>query len=240
VRRDDDVWGAVLADVLAGRPAFEIVERDDEFVMAFDAKYLVAPFSKWDDPTERKAMRFVRGRTLDVGCGGGRVCLHLQNRGLEVVGIDVSPGAIDCCRRRGVRDARVLSVDRIDASLGSFDTIVMLGQNFGVLGSRAQARSRLTRFAGIVMHRGRIVAETFDPLGVDDPVHRRYMEHNRLRGRMPGQLRVRIRFRDLSTSWFDWLQVSPNELTDLLDGTGWRLSRILGDGPSYVAIIDRA
>jgi hypothetical protein len=57
---------------------------------------------------------------------------------------------------------------------------------------------------------------------------------------MPGQLRVRIRYRNLSTPWMDWLQLSPHELTELLEGTGWRLSRTLGEGLSYVAIVDRS
>jgi SAM-dependent methyltransferase len=240
MKPDEDVYGALLADALAGKPAIEIAERDDGFVMAFDAQYLLAPFSKWDDRVERRAMRFVRGRVLDVGCGGGRVCLHLQERGLEVVGIDASPGAIECCRRRGVRDARLASIDAIDASLGSFDTIILLGQNFGMLGSRARARRLLKRLARVSTPRGRIVAEAYDPHRQDEPVHERYRERNRARGRMPGQLRVRVRYRDLATPWLDWLQVSARELTDLLAGTGWRLSRTLGDGPSYVAIIDRA
>lgn len=53
--RIGDVWGAVLADALAGKPAREIVERDDGFVMVFDAAYLVAQFKKWDDADERRA-----------------------------------------------------------------------------------------------------------------------------------------------------------------------------------------
>jgi hypothetical protein len=32
-----DVWGAILADILEGRSAMEIVERDDGYMMAFDA-----------------------------------------------------------------------------------------------------------------------------------------------------------------------------------------------------------
>jgi SAM-dependent methyltransferase len=236
---EHDVWGAVLADALAGRRAMEIVERDDGFVMAFDARYLLAPFAKWDDRVERRAMRFVRGRVLDVGCGGGRVCLYLQDRRIEVVGIDSSPGAIECCRRRGVRDARLLAIDALDSSFGAFDTIVFLGQNFGMLGSQTRARRLLRRLAQITTPRGRIVAETFDPHAVDDPIQRRYCERNLRRGRMPGQLRVRIRYRNLSTRWMDWLQLSPRELTELVEGTGWRLSRTLGEGPSYVAIIDR-
>jgi SAM-dependent methyltransferase len=235
----DDVYGALLADALAGRRAHEVVERDDGYVIAFDARYLLAPFARWDDPDERRAMRFVRGRVLDVGCGGGRVCLHLQDRGLDVTGIDSSPGAIEVCRRRGVRDARLLAVEASEPSLGPFDTIVLLGQGFGALRSRSRARRLLSTMASIVTPRGRIVAETFDSHALDDPVHRRYRERNVRRGRMPGQLHVRIRHRELSTPWFDWLQVSQEELAGLLDGTPWRLTRTLGEGPSYVAIIDR-
>jgi SAM-dependent methyltransferase len=233
------VYGVLLADALAGRRAHEVVERDDGYVMAFDAGYLLAPFARWDDKDERRAMRFVRGRVLDVGCGGGRVCLHLQERGLEVVGIDSSRGAIDVCRRRGVRDARLLDLDALDGSLGEFDTIVLLGQGFGVLGSRSRGRRLLARLAAISRPSARIVAETFDPHGLADPVHRRYRERNVGRGRMPGQLRVRVRHRELSTSWFDWLQVSQQELEELLEGTAWRLSRTIGAGPSYVAILER-
>ncbi len=238
--RTGDVWGAILADVLAGRKAMEIVERDDGFMMAFDASYFVAPFSRWDDPVEKRAMRFVRGRVLDVGCGGGRVCLHLQQRGLEVVGIDSSPGAIEACRRRGVRDARVLALEDVDESLGLFDTFAFMGQNLGLLGSRTRGRRLLRRLAAVSTERGRIVGETFDPHALDEPVHRRYRERNVRRGRMAGQFRGRIRYRDLSTRWLDWLQLSPAELEELVAGTGWRLTRTLGDGPSYVAILDRA
>jgi SAM-dependent methyltransferase len=239
VREGDDVYGALLEDALAGRRATEIVERDDGFIMAFDPAYLLASFSGWNDPNERKAMRSVRGRVLDVGCGGGRVSLHLQGRGLSVVGVDSSPGAVEACRRRGVLDVRLTSLEGIPADWGPFDTVVFLGQNFGMLGSQARARRILRQLARLTTATGRIVAETFDPHGVDDPVQRRYIQGNVARGRLPGQLRVRVRHRELSTSWFDWLQVSEAELVTLLDGTSWRLSRTIGEGPSYVAIIDK-
>lgn len=153
-------------------------------------------------------MRFVRGRVLDIGCGGGRVCLHLQERGLDVVCIDSSPGAIAACKRRGVRDARVLGIDGIDTTVGVFDTVVMLGQNFGMLGSRERARRLFDRFGRVTTTRGRVIAETFNPHALEDPVQRKYLEWNRRRARMPGQLRVRVRYRDLTTRWLDWLQVS--------------------------------
>ncbi len=45
----------------------------------------------------------VPGPALDLGCGAGQVALHLQGPGCEVVGIDVSPRAVEVCRRRACR-----------------------------------------------------------------------------------------------------------------------------------------
>ncbi|TDB79949.1 class I SAM-dependent methyltransferase [Micromonospora sp. KC721] len=39
------------------------------------------------------------GRVLDVGCGNGRVARHLRDLGLDVEGVDLSPGMITEARR---------------------------------------------------------------------------------------------------------------------------------------------
>lgn len=241
MRKGEDAYGQMLLAALDGRDTVEIVERDDGFIDAscLGSKLYLAPFRRWPQ-LHRSAMRFVRGRTLDVGCGGGRVCLHLQDRGQKVVGIDVSPGAIEVCRRRGVRDVRLCSIDEVDESLGSFDTIVMLGNNFGLFASRTKAQRLLRRFYKLTTERGRIVAETRDIYGTDDPAHLEYQKRNRARGRMSGQIRIRVRYRDQATPWFDYLMVSRQELEDLLDGTGWRLGRVLESADTYVAIIQKA
>jgi SAM-dependent methyltransferase len=235
----DDVYGRLLHDLLDGKEAFEIVERDDGFVAAYPARYLLAPFREWK-PVERRAMRYVRGRVLDAGCGGGRVALHLQQRGLDVVAIDTSPGAVEVCRRRGVLDARLVSLADVDESLAPLDTIVMLGNNLGLVGHPSRARRLLRRLHPLMSERGRIVAETFDPHGSVDAADRRYVERSRRRGRHPGQMRVRVRYRTSTTPWFDYLRVSPADLVELLEGSGWRLERTLGDGPGYVAVIGKA
>jgi SAM-dependent methyltransferase len=155
-----DAFGQTLLD--GADP--EIVERDDGFVSTSMLNYF-APVRRW--PTvERRALHWVRGRVLDVGVGAGRVALELQKRGLEVVAIDVSPGAVEVARRRGARDVRVLALEDVDGSLGPFDSLVMFGNNFGLFGSRAKARRLLQRLRPFV---DRIVAASNDPSGTDDP-----------------------------------------------------------------------
>ena len=52
---------------------------------------------------DEKVLSTVVGPVLDVGCGPGRLVELLSRRGLDVVGIDVAPGAVESTRRREVR-----------------------------------------------------------------------------------------------------------------------------------------
>lgn len=223
-----DAFGQAL---LAGER--ELVERDDGFLSVSMLDYF-APVRRWA-PVERRALRWVRGRVLDVGVGAGRVALELQARGREVVGIDVSPGAVEVARRRGVRDVRLLALEAVDESLGRLDTVVMYGNNFGLFASRAKARRLLRRLRPLA---GRIVAASNDPYGTDDPAHVAYQARNRERGRMSGQLRLRVRHRDLVGPWFEYLIVSPEELAEIVACTGWEIRRLVQDeGSYYVAVL---
>jgi SAM-dependent methyltransferase len=226
-----DAFGQMLLD---GADQ-EIVERDDGFVSTAVSIYF-APVRRWSS-VERRALRWVRGRVLDAGVGAGRVALELQERGREVVAIDVSPGAVQVARRRGVRDARLLAFEDVDESLGEFDTLVMFGNNFGLFGSRAKARRLLRQLRPFVR---RIVATSNDPFGTDDPAHLGYHERNRNRGRMPGQLRLRVRYRDLIGPWFEYLIVSPDEMAEIVEGTGWEIRHLIQDeGTPYVAVLEQ-
>jgi SAM-dependent methyltransferase len=242
LKEHEDAYGRLLLAYLEGDTgAKEIAERDDGFVNAGlgPAQYF-EPFRRWP-AHQRRAMRFVRGRVLDVGAGAGRVALHLQERGHDVVAIDISPLAVEVCRRRGVRDARVCSFERIDARLGPLDTVVMWGNNFGLFGDAAKATRMLRRLHRLTNEGGRIVAESRNVYATDDPDHLAYQERNRRRGRMAGQLRLRIRHRTYATPWFDYLIVSQAEMEELVAGTGWQVARFLnGDAELYAAVIEKS
>lgn len=238
----EDAYGLALLDWLERGVGEEIVERDDGFVATDGGpEAYFHPVRRWF-PAERQALRWVRGRVLDVGCGAGRVALELERRGREVVAIDVSPLAVEVSSRRGARDVRLLPFERVDHNLGSIDTVVMFGNNFGLFGGPARAARMLHRLRRLTTESGRIVASTVDPYETDDPAHLAYHERNRRRGRMAGQLRLRVRYRERATPWFDYLIVSRDELRELLGGTGWQVRRFLPPegGRLYAAVIEKS
>ena len=249
--RIGDVFGELIRDAYAvhtgvgprplkgGRlpvPVIEVIERDDGLVNAAPAAHYLDPPAAWP-PHDHRALDLVRGRVLDVGTGAGRIALELQRRGADVTGLDVSPGAIRVARHRGVERLVLGSVEEHE---GAYDTFLFLGNNLGLFEGRERAPKLLAELARLARPGARIVAHGTDPYGTTDPVHVAYHRRNTERGRLGGQLRLRLRYREIATDWFDYLVCSVEELRTLLDGTGWRLADVdEADRPYYLAIMER-
>lgn len=239
-----DAFGHQLYDLFKGRNVVEVVERDDGLIDPSDTlpKYYLSDFKDWTQ-REKQAARYVKGRVLDIGCGGGRWSLYLQKKGHDVVGIDYSPLVVKVCRLRGVRTVRVMSISDVGPRLGRFDSILMMGNNFGLFGKPRRAKQLLRRFSKMTSPNAHIIAESLDiykqPI---EPIHRQYHVRNRKRGRMAGQVRIRIRYLTFASPWFDYLLVSKREMIGILKGTGWKIMRFISSkkSPAYVAIIERA
>jgi SAM-dependent methyltransferase len=243
MRPEQDAYGQEVYDYFHGQKAIEIIERSDGMidVSSGPAAYF-APFAEWP-PSERQASQHAHGRVLDVGCGPGRVCLHLQEKGHVVVGIDNSPLAIKTATLRGVREARILPVTQLSRkTLGVFDTIVMFGNNFGLFGNPRRAKWLLRRFYGMTSSNGLILAESLDIYDTEEPDHLAYQAWNRQHGRMSGQIRLRVRYKRLVGEWFDYLMVSRPEMETILQDTGWQIQHVFQEAGSanYVAIIAKA
>lgn len=237
----EDAFGHAFMDCWEGRSDGAVtIDRDDGLSeIGCEAAAYFKPFDEWS-PHQRKSLDHATGRVLDIGCGAGRHALYLQEKGCRVVGIDESPLAIHVCRLRGLADARELSVTEISSRLGRFDTVLMLGNNFGLFGTVKRARWLLRRLHGMTSPEARVIAETVDPYAGANPIHLAYHERNRRRGRPGGQVRIRARYGEYKTRWFDLLLVSRDEMTELLDGTGWQASEFVDSGgPVYIAVLTK-
>ncbi len=240
-KKDRDAFGHMLMDFHQGQETFEIIERDDGFMDAEDhvGAYFAA-FEAWHPHEQEAARHLLPGRVLDLGCGAGRAELYLQKQGYEVVGIDISPLAVEVCRQRGVKDARCMSITQVGPALGQFDDILMLGNNWGLMGSQKRAKWLLRRFYRMTSPEARIIATSNDVYQTQSPIHLAYHTYNRERGRMAGQIRMRVRCGPWQTEWFDYLMVSRQEMEGILSGTGWQAKEyISSEGPAYAAVIEK-
>jgi 2-polyprenyl-3-methyl-5-hydroxy-6-metoxy-1,4-benzoquinol methylase len=236
-----DAFGHLLIDYQNGEQSVEIVEREDGYIDISRLGPLTyfAEYTEWAEH-QKLATEYATGRVLDIGCGAGRHSLYLQKQGHDVLGTDISPLAVQLCKQRGIKNVSLVPITQLNSKLGVFNTILMMGHNFGLVGSYKRAQWLLKRFASMTTEDGKIVAETMDPYQTENPAHLAYHQYNRDRGRMSGQLRLRIRYKQYATPWFDYLFVSKSELEDILVGTGWTIERYIDpDKPTYVAIMKK-
>jgi hypothetical protein len=125
--------------------------------------------------------------------------------------------------------------------VGVFDTILMLGNNFGLVGNSKRARWLLRRFHSMTSEVGRIVAQTRDPYQTEEAEHLAYHARNRERGKMSGEARFRVRYKKYATPWIDFLMVSPDEMRAILESTNWEVREVMeGQTGVYVAILEKA
>ncbi len=240
MKKKKEIFGQGLLAFFQHKEAIEFLERDDGFLaLSGGIPSYFTQFKGWPK-IEKQAIEYVQGRVLDVGAGAGRVSLYLQEK-FKVVAIDNSPLAVKICKKRGVKQVKVLAIEDIDKfKQNSFDTVIMFGNNFSLFGNFKKAKQLLKVFHTITGPHALIIAESNDPYKTKDPVHLAYQKSNQEKGKMPGQIRLRLRFKKDIGDWFDYLIVSKKEMKEILKNTGWKVKKFINsDNSCYIAIIQK-
>lgn len=241
MKPEKDTYGMEIWDYLNNKTGAELIERDDGYIdISSGAKTYFSEYKNWK-PLEKKAIKLAKGKVLDIGCGAGRISLYLQKKGFNVTAIDNSPLAIKTSKKRGVEKAKVLPIENLDNLNEKFDTILMFGNNFGLFANKTKSKSILKAMEKITTDNAIIIAESNDPYKTDNKFHKMYHKFNKKRGRMPGQIKIRILYKIFKGDWFDYLFVSKKEMKTLLKGTGWKIRKFIDSGnTSYFAIIEKS
>ncbi|NUT38892.1 MAG: methyltransferase domain-containing protein [Thermoactinospora sp.] len=184
--------GQLYADALGG------ARTELEYV---DGTRIPLETARWFDPIEGDDILLERctSPTLDIGSGPGRLTVALARRGVQALGIDITPSAVALTRRAGgfalVRDV----FDEIPMS-GKWSTALLADGNIGI-GGHPQALLRRVR--QLVRPGGLVLVE------VDPPTTTSRVD------------RVRLRRGAHTGEWFGWATVSAADLPRVAEATGF-------------------
>jgi SAM-dependent methyltransferase len=220
--------GAALRDFLAGDLDAEVIVRaedgEEERTPARVFFRGPADFSALDEA----ALDLCRGRVLDVGAGAGCHSLVLQERGLSVTALDVSPEAVEVMRRRGVRDVRCGDV--ITFAGERFDTLLILMNGIGLVGTLYGLDRFLRDVPRLVADGGQILLDSFDPGPPDAEPPRGYA----------GEMRFQLEYRGVRGAYYDFVFLDFETLRRRADRAGWRCDSIWQeDEGHYLARLTR-
>lgn len=232
-----DALGEALLDALSGGEGRHFIERDDGLLETMDASLFFSEPRSWPN-SELLALESLSGRVLDVGAGAGRHSLMLQNHGCEPMALDISPGAIDVCRSRGVEWTFKGTVQELlEFPVEPFDAIILMGSNLALLQSEAKATGLFRAMASVLKPGGIVVGTCLDPHRTDNPDHLAYHAANRSAGRPAGQVRMRFRYQRITSPWMSILFLSRDELSRLAARNGWKVLDVTRPNPDYLAVL---
>ena len=224
IKASDDAFGAALMAHLDDRECVDLtLELDDGWsTPAMPAAWFFQGPEDWV-AWERDALSAIRGPVLDLGAGAGRASLFLQERGLDVLAVDTSPGAIDVCLRRGVR--RTLLLDFLDEvpTSEAWAAILLLCGNLGLAGGWEESRRLLKSLAVSCRPDAILLADTVDPR-VDADEHALQYQAKKLEaGGYVGDVTLRLVSATAATPWWKQTNFIASDIPQLIQGTGWEL-----------------
>lgn len=231
-----DVLGKALMAFYSGDPTPYNIRRDDGYVVEHDLAPHFREYEDWPD-YEKKALEYVRGRVLDVGCGAGRHSLYLQEKNFEVVAVDASPLAVELTRLRGVRDSRVMPALHLDFPPRSFDTVLLMENNFGVAGNMEDTKKLLNCLSELTTRNARLITTCRNPLQTSKSGHLAYHDLNRRRGRPIGQVTIRIEYKGQLGDWFDLLMVEPEAMAEISAKAHWGVETLFESEDMYSSVL---
>lgn len=109
---------------------------------------------------EQTALALCRGRVLDLGAGSGCHSLALQDRGLDVTAVDISPGCVAAMKQRGVK--QVIHASFFDMAPRRYDTLLMLMNGIGICGSLDGLNLFFQHAPSFLAPGGQILADSTD------------------------------------------------------------------------------
>ena len=178
---------------------------------------------------EQKALQLAKGRVLDIGAGSGCHTLVLQEKGLAVKAIDISPLSCEAMKLRGVKDAECINL--FDDHLGTgFDTILLLMNGTGIAGKIEHLSALFQRLKALLNPGGQILIDSSDL---------KYIYENEdgsfdinLNGAYYGEVDYQMIYKDVRGDRFDWLYVDFPLLESIAETCGLH-GELVAEGEHY-------
>ncbi len=149
-------------------------------------------------PGDASLIERCAGPTLDVGSGPGRLTVALAERGIPVLGIDVTPCAVRMTQQAGALALRRDVFGRVPGT-GRWATVLLADGNIGIGGDPA---ALLRRLGELLAPDGRALVEVEPP------------------GALLCRERIRLRRGTQAGDWFPWAYVGADQIAEVAGQTG--------------------
>lgn len=222
---EQDVYGAGLMAYLNGdKNAHFIVESNIAETESWPVSLFFRLFDEMPE-LEKIALQTASGSILDIGAGAGSHSLWLQEQGRDVTALDISAGATDVMKKRGVK--RVLCEDFFNYDGEKFDTLLLLMNGIGIAGTLENLPRFFEQAKILLKPDGKVLLDSSDLIYLFEEEDGSFFVD--LNGEYYGELQYSFHFGTEKGEPFDWLFVDFDTLSDYAEKHGFSCKKLYED-----------
>jgi len=170
---------------------------------------------------ELEALDMCEGKVLDVGGGAGSHALILQERGFDIVALDISPVAVEIMKSRGIANA--IEGDIFTYTAEKFDTLLFLMNGIGLTGTLEGFKNFLNHAKSLLNEGGQLLFDSSD-------ITYLYEDTEMPADKYYGEVSYQYVYKNEKGEWFNWLYIDPILLKKIARETGWECHLLFDDG----------
>lgn len=223
-----DIYGKALLDYQNNNYSEDLVTFSsiaEEDTMPLP--YLFRSFKEMP-ALEQKALQSCKGHVLDLGAGAGNHSLYLQSKQKKVTAIDISEGAIEVCKLRGVVNAEVTNI--WDYSAKKYDTILALMNGTGICGKLDKLAPFLLQLKSLLNDKGQILIDSSDIIYMFEDEEGEHWIPSDIA--YYGEVEFNMSYKKEKGASFSWLYVDFNTLQRCANYNGLHCE-LLEEGEHY-------
>ena len=174
------------------------------------------------------ALALCDGKVLDVGAGAGSHSLYLQERGMDVSALEISPMACEIMKLRGVKS--IIQEDIFSYNKEKFDTLLFLMNGIGLAENIEGLKRLLEHCKTLLNPGGQLLFDSSDISyyyddGVEKPTDHYY-----------GEINFQYEYKGKKGKPFGWIYIDQNELIKIGNSMGW-VVQILDEDDHYQYLV---
>ena len=174
---------------------------------------------------ERQALALCKGRTLDVGAGSGSHVLYLQNQGVDTHAIDISEGAVEVMRRRGVKCTEQIDFFCLEGR--QYDTLLFLMNGAGIIGTIDRLPDFFAQVKTLLAPGGQVLMDSSDLKYLYEDEDGSFLVD--LNADYYGELEYTMSFAREKDAPFNWLFIDFDTLQEAAEKCGFMCEKIYED-----------
>jgi SAM-dependent methyltransferase len=217
----NDVYGDFLKDYLAkGKTSTIWLHNNYAEAEEMPAEVFFRKAYEITD-LEAFALRQCKGKVLDVGAGAGAISLILQKRGFDVTALEISPGAVEVMRKRGVQ--KIINTNIFDYQDEQFDTLLLMMNGIGFCQYLDEIERFLNHAKKLLKPNGQILFDSSDVLYLYES--KKYEDDGYY-----GEIDYQYEYKGKKGDWFTWIYVARDIMEEIANKCGYQMEILFDDG----------